>query len=840
MNRPRTARIVAGIVTLAGAAFAQQQPEQEPTPAAKPPEAEVLRWLAPYFDMAPSGDYQVVQLAGGLRLQYGVTEFRAASGVVRLDLDAFLAYARGAQQRDDLPRRGALPPPPRRVTTSAEIARRLQTFLGAAGAGPDAIEPNAVPLDLVRTIYLEGDVVVVHAGVEVVRCARLHLSAIDDRAVFEDVTLRLRTLAEDGGEQLLTVRGPKLVRQGARTVGRDVTVTTSRAGDPHFAISVGQVEIIERGHQFEVRSRGNQLVIWGVRLLPLPNTSMFTGEQPDLPVRSLSGGYSNREGWQARAVLGGTFNRTGGALHEALTGRPADEFRGEYSLGAGWIQERGYPFDLDVDYRAADLYRGRVHGFYLDDQGEDLGTIQTYLDGTPITETERTLVQTENRFRLGERTEVDLTLFAAGDPAVWSEFHEREYREAELPETSAILTHRHDNLVATVGGRWNLNEFAYGDDLRLAPSFKEELPLATLDWFSQPLADLPFASQLLLTSSTSAGELRNAFDPRSPFGPDQESTRFDQLLELAAPLGVGPVRVRPYLSGRYTHYGELATTRPQAEEGRFALEAGIAASTRLTRSWLDADGNGIRHVVTPALVFANRFDVTGQPSDYIQFDAIDAIDEQAVIRIELLQRLQRVRAGPGAVGDPVQFMQKDYVWLDLAQIVTPISAQNGGSHLGLFEYELLLRPWLAWAPLPNLWLLVEGEHDWDQDHERTFNTGIGFGPVANIDWFAEWRTDHTTDGAIGAGASTRLLGRWFLGAGTQWDLDRDEWLAWSTSITRSDLDWTISLGVDYSVITDETRLFIQFEPTLGGVVRSRRGQWSSASRFVGATQFADY
>jgi hypothetical protein len=198
-----------------------------------------------------------------------------------------------------------------------------------------------------------------------------------------------------------------------------------------------------------------------------------------------------------------------------------------------------------------------------------------------------------------------------------------------------------------------------------------------------------------------------------------------------------------------------------------------------------------------------------------QFDDIDALDERAEIRFELLNRLQRHKRGPD--GDRID----EFVWLDLAQTVTPLSYQNDGHHLGLFEFELILRPAAEWVPIPNLRLLVEGEHDWNEDDQRTLNTALRFGPVLGLDWYGEYRTDRTTDGAIGYGAGTTLFGRWGLAAGGQYDLDRNQNLNYIAQITRQDHDWRILFGASFDLVTDTTSFFVNFEPTLGGLIEPR-------------------
>ena len=93
--------------------------------------------------------------------------------------------------------------------------------------------------DLPRLLYCEDGVVVVRDGVESLRCDRLWLSPLDDRIVVENAELRYVTRTPQG-EDTLIVRGPRLVKQGGRWSGRDVTMPTCTAGVPHIALALGE------------------------------------------------------------------------------------------------------------------------------------------------------------------------------------------------------------------------------------------------------------------------------------------------------------------------------------------------------------------------------------------------------------------------------------------------------------------------------------------------------------------------------------------------------------------------------------------------------------------------
>lgn len=822
----RATGTVLAALTIAHVLSAQGQ-AQEPEPT------NPFRWN--YQHGQAHGDRWEEILTRGVSYKRGDLEIHADSAVVFFDRDEYSKLVQWGRSKK-LPRRGTSPPSSRRRLTEQVMRNRLASLLRSMGQklGPPTPEGRQA-LRLFRALYMEGNVVVRHGGIEVVRCSRLYLSTVDDRAVFHDVTMRLVAPGKAGGTRVVLLRGPKLVRQGKRTSGRHVSITSCAAGKPHFEVISGQLEIIERADDFEVRTQDNTLAFSGLKTLPLPDVSFFTSDQNQLPVQGFSMSYDETEKFIAQLDLGGSMNAAGGAVHEFLTGRDATEFRGDWHLGLGYNHARGAPVEAGLTYKADGLYRGEVLGYYLHDNGEDRRQIQTTLSGAPIDEEDRALVRTENRVYLGSKTYLDLSLFDASDPAVYSEFFRREYMRDEIPETSAWLRHDDDNLLVTVEGRWNLAGFSYGDDRALAPTFNERLPVATLDWYSHKITDLPGDGELLLTTSTNVGQQRNNFDDTIAVTPSDRTFRVDQEVELAAPYYFGVFALRPYATAGFTHFDRTVNgTRRE----RFRFAAGGILSTRLARTFHTRDARNrevrIQHVITPTIEVSHQYKVDGEPNEFFQHDRIDAFDERASIRFGLINRLRHVR---NYEEDELEALRQkqDYkgethtevrqvLWADVGQSLFPISGRdNMGHRLGLLDYEVILRPLPEWIPVPNLSLLVEGEHDWNESESRTFSAAMGFGKVLGVNWAVDYSTDSTTSGAIGYGAHTDLFGRWLVAGRGQYDLEQEENLNYLFTLRRRDHDWTIAAELEFDSVTDDISFHITVEPSFGGLFRRKRG-----------------
>ena len=836
MSRGERAGVFVAIVIGCAALAHAQDPDQDKQQ--KPQMTLPLDWG--YENSKTEGDAVDVVFANGIRFASGTREIRAETAVVRFDRDAYKALFE--RSKGGLPTRGVIAPDPRRILSGELIMGRLESFLQSLGTSPaTGIREFKERLQQIKSIYLEGNIVVIDAGVEILTAKSLMFSVPDNRAVFKDVELRLTSKARRGPDRLLIIRAPKLVKQGIRTTGRKVSVTTCSAGKPHFEVLSGEIEIIERTDEFEIISRDNTLAFSGRRTVALPNAHFFTSDQNQILIKGFKVGYSQAERWLVNLDLGVSMNETGGAIHEFLTGRPAGEFRGDWRLGLTWNEVRGTPFDAELSYRGGKLYEGSMTGFYLpDDGGPNLELIRTYLDGTRITETERSLFSTENRVFLAKNWTLDLSAFIAGDPAVYSEFQYGRWHEYEVPETSAHLRHADDNRLFTLTGRTNLTTFTYGDDRALQPEFKEELPLATYDIFTEPLFSIG-ETDVVLTSSTEAGVFRHEFD--SHFAPRtmDQTFRFDQQLEVASPFHWGPFAVRPHTSARFTYYDNSVTAR---EFERWAFDAGISLTTRLARSWKSLDEEGhtlaVRHTMYPSISFGHLFKVDGMPTDFFQFDEIDSLNENGVVRVGLLNRFHKFRRGKDWSPDDAfrtEDLHRTDVWrdktkrldearefffLDVAQNFAPISDRDNNGHvLGLFEYEMIWRPMEEWIPVPNLRVLVEGEHDWNANELRTLNTAMRFGKVLGVHWYTAYRTDQLVRGTFHYGATTDVLGRWTITASGAQDLDRREPLDYGMTLMRRDHDWTLRVGFGYSIVRDEFTFNIRFEPMFGGLFRNR-------------------
>ncbi|MCX8109283.1 MAG: LPS-assembly protein LptD, partial [Verrucomicrobiae bacterium] len=128
------------------------------------------------------------------------------------------------------------------------------------------------------------------------------------------------------------------------------------------------------------------------------------------------------------------------------------------------------------------------------------------------------------------------------------------------------------------------------------------------------------------------------------------------------------LNVTPRASGRFTYYGAEEDTGASADEHRrWVFNTGVETSFKAHRLWPEArsqlfDVTGLRHIVEPSVNYSYTPEPSKRPPELPQFDyewytyemlpidfpdynSIDSIDSQNVIRFGLHNKFQTKRAG---------------------------------------------------------------------------------------------------------------------------------------------------------------------------------------------------
>ena len=245
------------------------------------------------------------------------------------------------------------------------------------------------------------------------------------------------------------------------------------------------------------------------------------------------------------------------------------------------------------------------------------------------------------------------------DPLLLHDFFESEYRRNPQPITFAEINKLWSNFSLDAYAQPRVNEFF---------ETVERLPDIKLTGFRQQLGEWP----LYYESETSAGYYRRRFAEITnslPGMTNYSAARADTYHQLTLPhTFFGWLNVAPRVGGRFTYYSAASGpggTNNEAYRGVF--NTGLETTFKASRVWPGATNrllqvDGLRHIVEPSVNYVyvpapNRrppelpqFDyelpsLRLLPIEYPDYNSIDSIDSQNVLRFGLRNRLQTKREG---------------------------------------------------------------------------------------------------------------------------------------------------------------------------------------------------
>lgn len=329
-------------------------------------------------------------------------------------------------------------------------------------------------------------------------------------------------------------------------------------------------------------------------------------------------------------------------LNEELDGVVRFDLRERRGVGAG----------PDLNYHLGPWGEGTVRYYYTHDENPNLnvpgGNIpqdrqRFYFSyqGTPYTNLS---VKSMVRYQ----TDTNLV----------REYLEGEYRQNPQPDTFVEVNKFWHNFSVDTYVQPRVNNFL---------ETVERLPEVRLTGFRQELGSSPFYYE----SQSSAGYYRQLFAETNslPTGRDFEAARVDSFHQLLLPYTFfGWLNVTPRMGGRLTYYsqasGDGATTD---ERARGVFNTGAELTFKASQVWpgieeklLDVDG--LRHIVQPSVNYVYVPGPNYTPSQLPQFDyeipslrllpiefpdynAIDSVDSDNVVRLGLNNKLQTKRNG---------------------------------------------------------------------------------------------------------------------------------------------------------------------------------------------------
>jgi LPS-assembly protein len=349
---------------------------------------------------------------------------------------------------------------------------------------------------------------------------------------------------------------------------------------------------------------------------------------------------------QRIALTPGISSRNGAYLLSELDFNLTQELGG--TLNLDYRQERGVGVGPDFEFDYGKWGQGTLETYYAHDMDPETDSNGEAIapDRSRVYFTYQTILRTNLTFKGAVRWQTD--------ERVTRDFFESDYRRDPKPDSFFELNQLWPNFSLNVLTRPQVNDFF---------ETVERLPDIKFSGFRQQLGQSP----LYYESESSAGYL--TYRSASLDNADFAAFRADTLHQVFVPRNFfGWLNVNPRVGGRYTYYSEAhgsgATTE---EQQRWVFNTGAEISTKASQTWPHTqnkfwDLNGLRHIVEPSVNYVfvpspstpprqlPQFDQEFAsfrlvPIEYPDYNAIDSVDSQNVVRLSLRNMLQTKRLG---------------------------------------------------------------------------------------------------------------------------------------------------------------------------------------------------
>jgi len=703
-------------------------------------------------------------------------------------------------------------------------AERAVVFVsGDAGSLASAGTADA---SAIRGVYLE-DAAVITAGDYTVRAPRAYYDLPTNRAVMLDAVL----YAYNTDLQVpLYLRAETLRQTSEASFEADnALMTTSEFAVPHFAMGAGRLRVEETDAADGQSSQRFTLEDATLRYQGLPffYWPKISGSNAKTPLRSVRVGYSNDDGptvettWDAFGLIGQT-QPEGADLEFAL------DYIAEHGPGVGFF----------LDYERDDYFgEGFVYSLPYDYGTDDLpGRLDIERDDPAF----RYAGRIQHRHYLAEDFELSLEAASVSDETFLDWYSQKQLEEVKPYETSAYLKKSGSDYAASLLVAGNIDDFTHQFPTLQTPGYTvAKLPEAELFLPGLSLLDdyVTLSSQTTVSNNQlqfgeddpakrgfNADATEEVFgfadrDPEIDFDdrfetaglPDDDVLRFDTRQELSVPLSLGPVRVTPYGTGRFTAYeSDFEDFSGEDETMRLWGEAGVRVSTTFAKSY-NAHSRvlnlrGLRHVVEPEF-HASFADATVDPDDLPIFDFdTEPLNQGARYTFGGTQRFQTLRGGYGR--------WRSVDWITLETRYTVAEDNEAGPGTGAIPAFVDYRPEysiggdhfyseMLVAVSESVALTGDVTFDGDFSNALRWNVGVTVQHTPNLNTFLGYRATPVLDERLlEYGLTYRLTTKYRVGVSQTIDLENEESRTVNGFLERKLPRWTFRLAASFDTVGD--------------------------------------
>jgi len=411
-------------------------------------------------------------------------------------------------------------------------------------------------------------------------------------------------------------------------VGANALVTTDDTKNPGYSIRAKSITVVPGEY---IEARNATLHLGNVPVFYFPYYRRSLKQHPNH--WTLTPGYRSRYGAYLRTAYNWYWN-------ERLDG----------ALDIDGYTKRGVGVGPEFNWHLPRFGEGTAGYYYI----HDLDPGEDSFDQPIDADRQRAFLThlAEPRTNLTVRLAVQYQ----SDPLVVRDFFESEYRDDVQPKSFLEVNQLWRNFSLDLLAQAQVNPFF---------ETVERLPDVRLTGFRQQIGPTP----LYYESESSAGYYRRNFADTDTNNSGYAASRADTFHQFIAPFTLfGWLNLAPRVGGRFTHYSEAngrgAITE---EEDRGVFNTGAEVSFKASRLWRGVSSkfwqmDGLRHIIQPSFNYVfvphptrsprelPQFDYELPstrllPLDYPDYNAIDSIDSQNVVRLGLRNKLQTKRDG---------------------------------------------------------------------------------------------------------------------------------------------------------------------------------------------------
>ncbi|MBC7835472.1 MAG: LPS assembly protein LptD, partial [Phycisphaerales bacterium] len=715
-------------------------------------------------------------------------------------------------------------------------AERAVMFL-APGPLTDMFRSSA---DAVRGIYLEGDAVATD-GRYTLRGPRMYYDMQENQAYVVDAVfstyderrgiplyVRARTLKQEASN--------KFTATGAR-------LATSAFFEPHFAVGASTITVTrtaagEGGNRRPgTYIEAEDLTMRGAGV-PFFYWPSFSGDVENIPLKEISASNSSGDGFALKT----TWDFFG------LTGLEPPE-----GLGANLLLDmyfdRGFAAGTELNWGNDDSFgEALIYGIF-NDQGTDRLTSGAELEQDGDT---RGVLLGEHRWRLDEQWTMSFEGAYISDEAFIDSFFERDAESRREFTNAAYLKYLDGNAAFSMLAKGAVNDFTPNEYLLQSQGYTVN-KLPEIGYFR--IADDLFPTDWpgLLTYSSEYRASRLALNMNEPlvrefgfdtptrslaaFGlpPDQsleealrlrglseeDVLRFDTRHELAMTADWGPVRINPFLVGRFTAYdSSFEEFTPDNDESmRYWAAAGTRFSTSLQHVDDSVDSrlldlHRIRHILEPNMtVWASGANI--DQNDLPVYDErVESLADGAAVKLGLDQTWQTKRGGEG------QWRNVDVFKLRTDLVYSSADADLESPIRRFYDFRPEYSKLGDHASADGAWQVTDafgltGMTIYDFEISQPAMTAIGGTIQHDPDFttFGELRYINARDiTLVNFGATYQLTRKYSLGADFSYDTDEGSFQGVGGHVRRRFPDGTVVVSVRHDEIAEDTTIGVMFEP----------------------------